>query len=199
MAYGVVPALATGLAPRIAAEGILSTAERLLAAMFLHGGLMHLLGNMWYLWIFGDNIEDRLGHGGFLLFYFACGLVASVAQIVVNATSISPMIGASGAIAGVLGAYLMCFPRARVTTLIPPIFLIRLPAALVLGGWFLIQLLQGTAGIATGGGGVAWWAHIGGFVAGVAMIRFIPCRQKSRQSRYRVSFDRGRKIIDVDP
>jgi membrane associated rhomboid family serine protease len=140
----------------------------LFSAMFLHGGLLHLLGNMLYLWIFGNNIEDYLGHFKFVLFYFLSGLGASLAHIIFHPNSMVPMIGASGAIAGILGAYLILYPRARVLTLVFLFIFIRIvpvPAAFILGFWFLIQLLNVGAG-----GGVAWFAHIGGFIAGVLLI-----------------------------
>ncbi len=147
----------------------------LFSSMFLHGGWAHLIGNIWYLWIFGDNVEDRMGRGRFLIFYTLCGLAAGLLQIVAAPRSAIPMIGASGAIAGVLGAYLLLYPRARVRTLVPLFFFMRvvwLPAIVVLGSWFVIQLLNGLASlnVVVQTGGVAWWAHIGGFVAGMALL-----------------------------
>jgi len=148
-----------------------------LTSMFLHGGLLHLLGNMWYLWLFGDNVEDRLGHGRFVLFYLLTGLLAAVIHLFANPTSAVPTVGASGAIAGVLGGYAISFPYARIIVLLPLFWLwplVELPAMVVLGFWFVIQFLSGTASlytIADGGGGVAWWAHIGGFVAGFALMK----------------------------
>jgi membrane associated rhomboid family serine protease len=146
-------------------------------AMFLHGGWIHLGSNMLYLWIFGDNIEDRLGHGKYLFFYLACGVLATLAHAVMSPSSNIPSVGASGAIAGVLGAYLLLFPSARVMTFIPFGFFIamrELPAMLVLGLWFVIQLFTGVASIGDvtrqDVGGVAWFAHIGGFVAGLLLI-----------------------------
>lgn len=149
-----------------------------LASMFLHGGWLHIGSNMLYLWIFGDNIEDHLGHGRFLVFYLLCGAVATYAHAIINSGSRLPSIGASGAIAGVLGAYLLLFPRARIRTLIPFGFFITvgtLPAILVLGLWFVLQLFTGVAGISTVDtaqeqGGVAYFAHIGGFVAGMLLL-----------------------------
>src|SRR5206468_7368774 len=142
--------------------------------MFLHGGWMHVIGNMWYLWIFGDNVEDRLGHAGYIIFYLLCGIVAAFGQIVIDPTSTLPTIGASGAIAGVMGAYFVLYPRSRVLTLVPFFFIyfVWLPAWVMLGYWFLYQFLSGAAtSIATAsqqsGGGVAFWAHVGGFVAGI--------------------------------
>ncbi len=152
----------------------------LLTSMFLHGSFAHIAGNMLYLWIFGDNVEDRMGHGKYLLFYILAGLAAALTQILMNPSSKVPMIGASGAISGVLGAYAVLFPRARVYTLVPnPILfglfysIVALPAFLLLGFWFLFQLLFGFASLpAGGGGGVAWFAHIGGFVFGVIAVKF---------------------------
>ncbi len=139
-------------------------------AMFVHGGILHLFGNMLYLWIFGDNIEDVLGHLRFLLFYLGCGIIATGVQVFFEPNSQLPMIGASGAIAGVLGAFLICFPTARVYTLVFPFFFraLRIPALFFLGLWFLIQL-SNAFGSSTGG--IAWFAHIGGFIAGVVLIR----------------------------
>ncbi|MFN2240510.1 MAG: rhomboid family intramembrane serine protease [Thermoanaerobaculia bacterium] len=146
----------------------------MLVSMFLHAGWLHIGSNMLYLWIFGDNIEDRLGHFLYLVFYLACGFAATMAHALLNAGSGLPAIGASGAIAGVLGAYLVLFPRAHVMTLIPIGFFIavrELPALLILGLWFAIQIFSGVASIgASEAGGVAWWAHIGGFVAGLALV-----------------------------
>jgi hypothetical protein len=145
------------------------------SSMFMHGGWMHLIGNMLFLHVFGDNIEDRLGHVRYIFFYLLAGVGAAAAQIIVNPLSQIPMVGASGAIAGVLGAYILMFPRAKILTLIPIFFFIQfveLPAFLFLGIWFLMQLLSGTLSLGIGGdaGGVAWWAHIGGFVAGAVLL-----------------------------
>jgi membrane associated rhomboid family serine protease len=139
--------------------------------MFLHGGLMHLAGNMLFLWVFGDNMEDAMGHVGFLAFYFASGLAAAGAQVVSDPSSTVPMVGASGAIAGVMGGYLLLYPRARVDILIILVVIFRVipvPAWIVLGAWFGIQIVQGAA-IPSGGAGVAYWAHAGGFAAGLAL------------------------------
>lgn len=146
-----------------------------LTSMFLHGGFIHLIGNMWYLWIFGDNIEDKLGHFKYLCFYILCGIIAACVHVFFNSQSKVPCIGASGAIAGVLGAYMITFPRARVVTIIPLGFIwpiIELPAMVVLGFWFVIQFFNGAASISASAssGGVAWWAHIGGFVSGILMF-----------------------------
>jgi len=143
----------------------------LLTCIFLHGGWMHFLGNMWFLYIFGDNVEDRFGHVGFLLFYLACGVLASAAHLITNASSAVPTIGASGAIAGVMGAYFLLYPRAKVLAVVPIfvfLHMVVLPAPIFLGIWFLIQFFQGAAAITTTATtGVAWWAHIGGFLAGM--------------------------------
>ena len=145
-----------------------------LTAMFLHGSWTHLGGNMLYLWIFGDNIESILGPVRYILFYLLCGLIATLAQVFIDPTSSTPTVGASGAIAGVLGGYFLLFPTARVTTLIPILLFrrIQLPALAVLGFWFALQLWSGYQELGMiGEGGVAFWAHIGGFVAGVLFIK----------------------------
>jgi len=163
----------------------------LLTSMFLHASWLHLIGNMWVLWIFGDNIEDYLGHFGYLIFYLVSGLSASVLHIALNPSSTIPSVGASGAIAGVMGAYFLLFPSARVLTLVPLIIFftfIWLPAWIVLGYWFVLQFLSGAAtSIAYstrtgGGGGIVFWAHVGGFVAGIIMIKLLP--QRLRRTRY---------------
>jgi len=149
----------------------ISSISTLFSSMFLHGGVMHLGGNMLYLWIFGNNIEDVLGHTRYLIFYLLCGVIAALAQAVPDIDSNIPMIGASGAISGVLGAYLLLFPKVKVQVLIPiGFFLMRtMPAGWLLGFWIVFQVFSGfAAGIASSG--VAWWAHVGGFVAGMALI-----------------------------
>lgn len=171
------------LIPALLWNGDSAELVTLFTAMFLHGGWMHLIGNMLYLWVFGDNIEDQLGSARFLVFYLVCGLGAAVAQIAIDPTSQIPMLGASGAIAGVLGGYLVLFPRARVLTLVPLVIFYRLlevPAVLVLGFWFVLQLLNGAAALATVQmqmGGVAFFAHIGGFVVGLALVRLFRPRR----------------------
>ena len=156
-------------------DNMASDVQTMLLSMFLHGGWAHFLGNMLYLWIFGDNVEDRMGHAVYLIFYLLSGVAATLAHAFLSPESTVPAIGASGAISGVLGAYLVIFPRARVITLIPLGFFLRmaeLPALTVLGMWFVLQLLSGTASLAAPSaqeGGVAWWAHIGGFVFGMAL------------------------------
>jgi membrane associated rhomboid family serine protease len=152
-------------------------------SMFLHGGLLHIGGNMLYLWIFGDNIEDRLGHFRYLFFYLACGFVATLSHAFFNPASRVPAIGASGAIAGVLGAYLILFPTARVMTLIPIFFFItirELPAVFLLGFWFILQFFAGVGslGATDSGGGVAYFAHIGGFVCGIVLILLMGGRRR---------------------
>ena len=148
-------------------------------AMFMHGGWLHLGGNMLYLWIFGNNIEDNMGSARFLLFYLLCGVIATLVHVASEPFSKIPSLGASGAIAGVLGAYLVRFPRAQVDTCLFFIFItvIRLPAFIVLAGWFLLQFLQGIASLSgASGGGVAFWAHIGGFLAGMVLVLVFPTR-----------------------
>jgi membrane associated rhomboid family serine protease len=150
--------------------------------MFLHAGWLHLLSNMWFLWIFGFSVEDRMGHLGFLIFYLICGLAAAVTQLYFSRQSAVPMVGASGAIAGVLGAYLLLYPLARITVLVPiliyPLF-IRVPALLFIVGWFALQLYSGYESYWKSGPaeGVAWWAHVGGFAAGLLLC---PCLAQRR-------------------
>ncbi len=156
-----------------------------LTSLFIHGGWFHIIGNMWFLWVFGDNVEDRMGHGRFLLFYILCGVIAGFAHLVTNPTSTIPAFGASGAISGVLGAYLIFFPRARVLVLFPLLiwpFLFVLPASIFLGLWFFIQFFSGTFSLLapSEGGGVAWWAHIGGFIAGLSLAPYFLPRRKLR-------------------
>src|SRR3954463_7347273 len=148
----------------------------LVTSMFLHGSWSHIIGNMWYLWIFGDNVEDRVGHGRFIVFYLLCGIAAALGQVAMDPTSTLPTIGASGAIAGVMGAYFVLYPQSRVLTLIPLIFfweIIELPAIMLLGFWFLMQLFSAGAIAVTastggaGSGGVAFMAHVAGFVVGM--------------------------------
>lgn len=144
-----------------------------LTSMFMHGGWLHIIGNMWFLWIFGDNIEDATGAFRFLVFYLLCGLAAAAAQIAVNPSSAVPMVGASGAIGGVMGAYLRLYPSAHVHTLIFLGFFITtiaVPAWVMLGYWFVLQLVSGLPAIGGTSGGVAFWAHVGGFVAGLLLI-----------------------------
>jgi len=147
----------------------------LITSMFLHGSWMHLISNMWALWLFGDNVEDRLGHGRFILFYLLSGLISMFAHFIFNVHSFVPAIGASGAIAGVMGAYFILFPYSRIITLIPVLFMPlfwRVPASVYLGIWFLLQLFNGLLSSLIGirGSGVAWWAHIGGFLGGILLL-----------------------------
>ncbi len=156
----------------------------LVTSMFLHGGWLHLINNMWALWIFGDNVEDHLGHFKYLLFYLTTGVVAAIVHTAFNLGSVTPTVGASGAIAGIMGAYFVLFPSARVLTWFFFIFFIRLPAWIFLGFWFLTQFLAGAStAIASSqtGGGIAVWAHVGGFAAGILLIKTLP----SRPRRYR--------------
>jgi len=158
----------------------------ILTSMFLHASWLHLIGNMWFLWIFGDNIEDYLGHFSYLLFYLVCGFAAAVTHILLNTGSRLPSVGASGAIAGVMGAYFVLYPKARVMMWFPPIFFFQLPAWLVLGYWFFMQFLSGAATsiaeTSQTNGGIAFWAHVGGFVAGVVLIKVLP--ERPRRYRY---------------
>ena len=173
--WGLVPARLPA-AFDLGGESLAWTGLTLVTSLFLHGGWLHLVGNMWYLWIFGDNVEDQFGPVPFLLFYLAAGVAASLIHAYTNLGSRVPTLGASGAIAGVLGAYAVMFPRARVYTLVPffPFFqVIPLPAVLMLGVWFLFQFVAGAISVGQGGagGGVAWWAHIGGFAFGVVVTK----------------------------
>jgi membrane associated rhomboid family serine protease len=158
----------------------------LLTCMFLHGGWMHFIGNMWSLFLFGDAVEDRMGSGQYLEFYLLCGLAAGLTQCFFNPTGSVPTIGASGAIAGVFGAYFVLFPTARVITLIPVLFfpfIIEIPAVVYLGIWFASQVFSGTLSLASADSyeGVAWWAHVGGFVAGILLLQVF----KKSQAQYR--------------
>ena len=184
--FAVVPANVALMAKGQAL--LLPAAMPLVTSMFLHGGWMHLLGNMLYLYIFGDNVEDRLGHGMYGLFYLVCGGGSAVVQVLSNPGSHVPLLGASGAIAGVLGAYFLLFPRARILTLIPLVIffpVVEVPAFFFLGFWFVLQLIQaGFSGSADGaGGGVAWWAHLGGFVVGAVMLLSILLTRRIRKWR----------------
>jgi len=143
-----------------------------ITSMFLHGGWLHLLGNLWFLWVFGNNVEDSMGHARFVAFYLLCGVAAAAAQVAVNPGSVVPMVGASGAISGVMGAYIVLYPRVRVhmfTWIIIP-FRFVMPAWLMLGYWFLLQVIGGLPTLQAESGGVAFWAHAGGFVAGMLLI-----------------------------
>jgi membrane associated rhomboid family serine protease len=151
-----------------------------LSSMFLHGGWFHLIGNMWFLWLFGNNVNDSMGHFRFLVFYVLCGVAAAAAQALVNPSSPIPMVGASGAISGVMGAYIMLYPRVRVHMLIFLGFFITtvvVPAYLMLGYWFLLQLLGGVPTLGDDKGGVAFWAHAGGFIAGAVLVHIFKDRE----------------------
>lgn len=160
----------------------------LFTSMFLHGGWLHLIGNMWFLWVFGRNVEDLIGSGRFLVFYLLCGLAAAVIHVFFNPFSRLPTVGASGAIAGVMGAYVIKFPRARITTLVPIFIFIttmEIPAVFLLLYWFAIQFFSGVGSIGysqASSGGVAWFAHVGGFLAGMLLINLFG--QKQRWSRW---------------
>jgi membrane associated rhomboid family serine protease len=152
-----------------------------LTSMFMHGGWLHIIGNMWFLWVFGNNIEDSMGHVRFIVFYLVCGVAAALSQMLVDPTAAIPMVGASGAISGVMGAYILLYPLVKVHTLITLGFFVTsvtLPAYVILGYWFVLQLLMGTVGaLARLQGGTAFWAHVGGFVAGIVLIKLFAHRE----------------------
>jgi len=196
--FGVIPAELLGRAPPGAevplGGGYLCTLGdspswvTLLTSIFMHGGWFHLIGNMWFLWVFGNNIEDVMGHGRFVIFYLLTGVVAAMAQVLAQPTSPVPMVGASGAISGVMGAYVVLFPRVRVHTLLfLGIFITRfeVSAAMMLGYWFVLQLIGGLPSLAGSGagGGVAFLAHAGGFIAGAIMIRLFARPERLRSKR----------------
>lgn len=198
--WGIVPCVFTGTCPgrlRTACGFLPVSASAdyltLLSSVFMHGGWMHIIGNMWSLWIFGDNVEDRLGRTGFLCFYLLSGLAAGALHLIFNPTSRIPTVGASGAIAGVMGAYLLLFPQATVITLVPIfVFLqtVELPAVVFLGLWFLTNLWSGIGALATHSqaGGVAWWAHIGGFLVGALWA--LPLRRRLPRRFQRFDYNR---------
>ncbi|MCK9229738.1 MAG: rhomboid family intramembrane serine protease [Syntrophales bacterium] len=166
-AHGLVP-VGFSLSPAFGGQAL-----TLITYMFLHGGFWHLAGNMWFLYIFGDNVEDTLGSGLYLLFFLACGVFSGLVHLVLNMSSPVPTIGASGAVAGVMGAYFIRYPRSRILTLIPIFFIpffVEVPAALFLGVWFLFQFLS-AALLHSAASGIAWWAHVGGFIAGIVVFR----------------------------
>jgi membrane associated rhomboid family serine protease len=185
MEFGVVPRHTLAVLTGHSYDSLATAILPLFTGMFLHASFLHVAGNMLFLWIFGDNVEDYLGHFTYLVFYLLSGLAAGATHILLNQASRLPSIGASGAIAGVMGAYFILYPRARVLVWFPPIFLFHVPAWLMLGYWFLVNFLSGTATAITEtsqtSGGVAFWAHIGGFVAGVLMINVF----RERPHRYR--------------
>jgi membrane associated rhomboid family serine protease len=182
--YGLIPARVLGLArPGARVElgpGVACVIGAVgggwltvLSSMFMHGSWFHIIGNMWFLWVFGNNVEDSMGHARFALFYLICGVAAAAAQTMVNPSSNIPMVGASGAIGGVMGAYAILYPHARVHTLIFLGFYARMiivPAWVMLGYWFVLQILSGLPSVGSDSGGVAFWAHVGGFAAGVVLI-----------------------------
>lgn len=172
-----------GLIPRLFIENTVASSYTILTSTFLHGGIGHLVGNMWILALFGDNVEDRMGRLSFLGFYVLSGIVANFIHLLFNSGSTIPTIGASGAVAGIMAAYVFLFPLARVVSVIPIFFfpyIVSIPALFFIGIWFLTQLYYGTIGLALGNaGGVAWWAHIGGFIFGAIFYRFF-LRKKLR-------------------
>lgn len=185
--WGLIPVeLTTGV--ELTPQASVSSLVNLFTSMFMHGGFLHLGGNMLYLWIFGNNIEDRLGRSKFILFYLASGVVAALAFIATSPHGEVPMVGASGAIAGILGAYLVSYPHARVVTVLFVFFFIRvtrIPALIVLGFWFVLQVFNGLPALGSSGGGVAWFAHIGGFLFGLAVFKFfVKSRPAVRYSRW---------------
>jgi membrane associated rhomboid family serine protease len=170
--------------------------SHLFTSMFMHGSWLHLLGNMWFLWIFGNNVEDSMGRVRFIVFYLVCGLAAAFAQIVANPASVIPMVGASGAISGVMGAYLVLYPKVRVFAIVPLGFFLTsmaLPAWVMLGYWFLIQFVSGLVSMGGEMGGVAFWAHIGGFVAGVALVKLFA--RSDYVSAHRAHHWRPRRVM----
>jgi membrane associated rhomboid family serine protease len=188
---GLIPGELTGALPPGTSfpigDGLLcltdpgAQASHLVSSMFLHGSWMHLLGNMWFLWLFGDNVEDSMTRPRFAAFYLLCGLAAAFAQVLTAPDSAVPMVGASGAISGVMGGYLVLFPRVRVFALLPLGFFltsVALPAWMMLVYWIGLQLLSGVASIGGGGGGVAFWAHVGGFAAGVVLVKLFARRDR---------------------
>jgi membrane associated rhomboid family serine protease len=196
---GLIPGELTGLAPAGArvplGDGFVCVVqpggawENVLTSMFMHGSWMHLLGNMWFLWLFGNNIEDSMSRPRFIGFYLLCGFAAALLQVVVDPGSMIPMVGASGAISGIMGAYLVLYPRVRVFTLVPIGFLITsvaLPAWVMLVYWAVLQLAGGFTTIGAEGGGVAFWAHLGGFLAGLVVVKLFARsdRVRSHQSRH---------------
>ena len=176
ISFGTIPSVLFESQELPAEYAVLPAYLTLVTSMFLHAGWLHLGGNMLYLWVFGDNVEDSMGHFRFILFYLLCGIAAALAHGIANANSFEPMVGASGAISGVLGAYLVMHPRVRVLVLAFHWLPLRLPAYIVLGGWIVLQLfnlyVEGSAS-PDGQGGVAWWAHVGGFVAGIILVQLL--------------------------
>jgi membrane associated rhomboid family serine protease len=196
--WGAVPACISdslGLKPNVNARDLTAVCSlnhavpSAFTSMFMHAGWLHILGNMLFLWVFGDNVEDALGHVRYLVFYLIVGLAATATQIALSMNSLVPGIGASGAIAGVMGAYLVMFPRARIAVFMPLFFFLGapyIPAAALIGIWFFMQLFTGVAslGQAAGDSGVAWWAHVGGFLAGVLLVKLFLVGRRPRRRRY---------------
>ena len=197
--WGAVPACVThslGLNPNVSPRELAVYCPggdrpllTLFTSMFMHAGWLHILGNMLFLWVFGDNVEDALGHVRYLVFYLIAGLAATATQIAFSMDSLVPGIGASGAIAGVMGAYLVMYPRARIAVFMPLFFFLGapyIPAAALIGIWFLMQLFTGVAslGQAAGDSGVAWWAHVGGFLAGVLLVNLFLVGRRPRRRHY---------------
>ena len=189
--YGLIPADVLGTAPPGASfplsEQLVCIVDgsggwfSVVSSMFMHGGWFHIVGNLWFLWIFGDNVEDAMGSVRFAIFYVLCGLAAAAAQTMTDTASIVPMVGASGAIGGVMGAYAFLYPRAHIHTLIFLGFYVTtvaVPAVFMLGYWFLLQLLSGLPTVGVAGGGVAFWAHIGGFIAGLVLALLFTDRER---------------------
>ena len=201
-AFGAIPADITGsldpgsliqLGPDLACRASGLGWLTILTSMFMHGGWMHLIGNMWFLWVFGNNIEDSMGHIRFVIFYLLCGSLAALAHIVTDPGSIVPTVGASGAISGIMGAYLVLYPRVRVHTLFFLIVFVRvipLPAWVLLVQWIVIQVWSGFSTYGAEGGGIAFWAHIGGFVAGAALIKLFERPELVNAKRHHIKLPR---------
>ena len=187
--YGAIPALLFGQTDLPETVVPIPAYATLITSMFLHGGWMHLIGNMLYLWVFGNNVEDAMGHAKYVVFYLACGILAALSHSLTDPSSPVPMVGASGAISGVLGAYVLLFTRASVLVIMPGLGTTRVAAGFVLGMWIVMQLLSGGMSIGSTGGGVAFFAHIGGFLAGMALIGLfkrpdVPFFAPSRRDRW---------------
>ena len=192
--YFGVATHANPLAMRLACPPDHREPVQVFTAMFVHAGWAHIFGNMLFLWIFGDNVEDRMGHGRYLLFYIVCGLVAAITQIAMATSTTLPSVGASGAIAGVLAGYLILYPKAIVQVVILPLFFLPffVPAVVLIGVWFLMQLFAGVLELGqttTAGSGVAWWAHVGGFACGAVLIWFFKRSQAPPEERFVREFD----------
>lgn len=195
LVFGSIPCEVTGGCPT---QGLGTSA--LLTSIFMHGSWGHLIGNMVFLWVFGNNVEDSMGHVRFLVFYLVCGVAASAAHIFLAPNSGVPMVGASGAISGIMGGYVLLYPRVRVHTWLPPFFFVDLPAWFFLGYWFVLQLGMGLASFGPGmaeQGGVAVWAHVGGFVAGVVLIKLFEKRRLTEAKRHKVKLPRS-EVADLE-